>query len=88
MRKKSISILDEPFDKVVQLYAQKIAVDKSNNMRLRTRLLKSHPELFNKEIFAEIEATIKIAVKAAKNHQLAGKVIHFDFRKAEQAINS
>ena len=74
------SIFDLPFDDVVKLYNQKLHVESTNNVRARTKLLKAHPELFNKAIFSEIEAVVKLACKVTKTQIENDKVIHFDFK--------
>jgi hypothetical protein len=74
------SIFDLPFDDVVKLYNQKLHVESTNNVRARTKLLKVHPELFNKETFLEIEAVVKLAYKVTKTQLEKSKVLHFDFK--------
>lgn len=52
-------LFDLPFDDVIKLYQQKEFADKTNDIKLRTQLLKNHPELFDHKIMAEVTETVK-----------------------------
>lgn len=50
------STLDDlPFDTVKRLYMERIIVEATNDVKGRTCLLRDYPELFEADIWAEIE---------------------------------
>ena len=78
---KNKSLLDEPFDFVVSLYATKIAVEKNNDIRGRTWLLNKYPELFDQNILAEMADVLNIAKATITRLEARNKVIKVNFRR-------
>lgn len=78
------SIDDLPFDTVVKLYQKKLNVERANNIRVRTRLLKKFPELFDVATFSHVENVVKDAVKASKSARFAKIIIYYDFINAKK----
>ena len=46
-----------PFDAAMRLYGLNLQAEKNNDIQLRTKLLRDHPALFNKETLEIFEAT-------------------------------
>ena len=63
------ALFDLPFNDVIDLYQQRMLAEKNNDLKLRTKLLLKHPELFNDEVMAQLEDTFKklISLQNSKN---------------------
>jgi trans-2-enoyl-CoA reductase len=61
---------DLPFDEVQMLYCKRLYAEKDNDIKERTRLLRDYPELFEPEIWAELELVFKRVVKFNRRKKL------------------
>jgi hypothetical protein len=78
MKPVIINRLDDlPFDFVKELYCQRIFSDATNDIKERTRLLAKYPELFDSEVWAELEEVFKKVI----NYQRRRRLIHLNKRK-------
>jgi hypothetical protein len=60
-------LFDLPFNDVIDLYQQRMLAEEKNDLRLRTKLLLNHPELFNNDVMAQLMDTFKKIISLQHN---------------------
>lgn len=64
---KPKNLLDDlPFDEVKALYCERLAVEATNDIKGRTKLLREHPELFDDAVWEELTDVFNKVVKLQK----------------------
>jgi hypothetical protein len=82
---QSLPTLDSlPYEKVIDLINFKAFIDNTNDIKARTRLFRTHPELFDKSIVSDIKMLHKAAIYIGKKRQNGRVLFMSDYKTKTQ----